>query len=140
MQLQCPLSTEGFQPRGCQNALNKSPGIVLSLPEVCSQLGRAGRWGEAAHPSPEGNELGRDSGQSWRPCECPALPFHGSASFQALLPTQPLLQGWVRVTSAPAVMDVTSRGAGCDFQALGRSLSAGWSSARHSPQFPFLHP
>lgn len=63
MQLQCPLSTEGFQPRGCQNALNKSPGIVLSLPEVWSQLGRAGRWREAAHPPPEENRLGRDSGQ-----------------------------------------------------------------------------
>lgn len=63
MQLQCPLSTEGFQPRGCQNALNKSPGIVLSLPEVWSQLGRAGRWREAAHPPPEENGLGRDSEQ-----------------------------------------------------------------------------
>lgn len=109
MQLHCPLSTEGFQPRGCQNALNKSPGIVLSLPEVCSQLGRAGRWGEAAHESPEGNGLGRDRDRAGDP---------GSAqlfSSMDLPPSRPFfpLRHSCRAESGSVVL---SRGAGSDLQ------------------------
>lgn len=111
MQLQCPLSTEGFQPRGCQNALNKSPGIVLSLAEVCSQLGRAGRWGEAAHPSPWAGEGFRADLETLPSSSLPWIWLCPGPSSHSTTPAG-LSQGH------PGVLDVTSRSAGGDFEEL----------------------